>query len=303
MNNICKICNQPIESARHFYTNHKIKEKSYYETYYGFKDKLTNELIEFKSVDNYFLTDFVSRVNLKKYLESISKEEGLEYLKSWLKRRKDIKDIIYAPGEFECRSLLFPSIKFINSFYGNGVYEFICNESGLIVKYNYKQELKIDNNKELNFIVDSREQSLLDVPNKQIGKLDVGDYTVTGSNIIIERKSLTDFCGTLSKGFDRFCRELDRCRENDNYLIILMEEKFNNINSLKYLPHTKRIKATPEFILYRARKISVDYADICQIVCVDGRKNAVEFIEKIYKLENNIKTIDFQYIIDSKGLR
>ena len=65
-----------------------------------------------------------------------------------------------------------------------------------------------------------------------------------------------------------------------------MEEKFNNIKSLRYLPHTKQIRATSDFIFHRAREIINKYPLNCQIVCLDGKKKAVKFIETIFSLRN-----------------
>ncbi len=244
-----------------------------------------------------------NKIEFKKYLLSISNEDGLTYLQNWLTDRKIEKKLIYSPSEFECKSLVFPSIRYINKYYGNGSYEKLCSNIGLKLRYNYDESLEIIQNKQLNFIVDTRENSILDVPNKQIKKLDYGDYcTEDNCNVIVERKSLVDFCGTLSKGFDRFCRELDRCKRDDNYLIILVEEKFNNINSLRYLPHTKKIRATPTFIFHRAREIMLNYPLNCQIVCVGGRNSAINFMKTIYSLRNNLQTLDYQYLIDIKNI-
>lgn len=297
----CPICNLKNIDKKHPYSFHKIKYASFIEKYYPRFDLLSKESIKFKSEDNYFLTDFNDKRNLKKYLESISKEEGLFYLKNWLWRRKESKNLIYSPSEFECKSFCFPSIKFFHKFYGIDSYENICKEVGLINRYNYHQELEFEN-KELNFIVDTRENSVLNVPNKIVQKMDAGDYTVEGSDILIEKKSITDFCGTLSQNFDRFCRELDRVKKSNKYLIILVEEKFSNLVSLAYLPHTKRIKASNDFIFHRAREILKLYADICQIVCVSNKKEAAILIQKIFSLKNDSKTIDFQYILDSERI-
>lgn len=287
----------------HYYKNHKITIADYHYKYFPRFDLQTKELISFKNKDSYFLTDFNNKNNLRQYLESISKENGFKYLKSWLIRRKEAKNLIYNLSEFECKSLCFPSIKYINKVYGNKSYEKLCSEAELQIRFYYDQKLNIQENKELNFIVDTRENSILDVPNKQIKKLNYGDYCIEGNdNIFIERKSLNDFCGTVSAGFDRFCRELDRCKADNNYLIILIEEKFNNINSLSYLPHTKKIKASPDFIFHRARQILTNYPLTCQIVCVDGRLEAINFMKIIYSLTNNLQSLDYQYLVDTKQI-
>ena len=43
-------------------------------------------------------------------------------------------------------------------------------------------------------------------------------------NTYIERKSITDFIGTMSGGYERFKREVERAREQDAKLIVLVEE-------------------------------------------------------------------------------
>lgn len=298
MDNICKICNQPFIERSHFWKSHKIKESDYYVKYELKFDKLNNNSIPFKSPEQYRLQDFENKNNLKKYLESNSKEIGLEYLKNWLNRRKELKNLIHSPSEWETRTLFFPSIKFFHKFFGQNSYENICQEIGLINRYDYNQILEFEN-KELNFIVDTRENSVLDVPNKIIKKLDVGDYSIEGSNLIIEKKSLVDLCGTLSQNFDRFERELDRCKTNNQYLIILVEEKFSNMASIAYLPHTKRIKSTSEYIFHQVRQILNLYPQNCQIVCLDGKKEAVKFVKRVFQLKNTPQTVDFQYVIDT----
>ena len=301
MDNICKICNEIVLKDSHYYKNHKIKISDYHLKYFPKYDLYTKEQLLFKNKENYFNSDFNNKINLKKYLESISKENGLEYLKNWLLKRKENKNLIYAPSHFELKTLQYPSIKFFHKYYGLNSYEQICEDLNLIVRYDYNQKITLEN-KQLNFVVDTRENSILDVPNKQIQKLDVGDYTIENSNIIIEKKSLVDFCGTLSKGFYRFIKELERTKNNNKYLIILVEEKFNNIQSIKYLPHTKKIKATSDFIFHRARQILNLYPLNCQIACCDGKKDSINLIKHIFSIKNDSRTIDYQYLLDTNQI-
>ena len=67
----------------------------------------------------------------------------------------------------------------------------------------------------LRIIIDTREQTPWAFPDYLVdsrrGTLKTGDYALEGdSNFAIERKSLDDFLGTISSGWERFCRELDR---------------------------------------------------------------------------------------------
>lgn len=67
----------------------------------------------------------------------------------------------------------------------------------------------------LTIIIDTREQTPWAFPawwaNTRRGTLNAGDYALEGDPAFaIERKSLDDFAGTLSSGWDRFQNELER---------------------------------------------------------------------------------------------
>lgn len=296
MDNICKICGEIVTERKHYYSKHKIKESDYFIKYFPKFDLQTNEPVLFKSPEQYEMADFTDKRNLKKYLESKTKEDGLNYCKDWLIRRKELKNLIFSLSEFEVKSLCYPSISFFHKFFGPNSYENLCESVGLINRYNYNQKLEFDENKEIEFICDSREQQILNLSNKQIEKLEFGDYTIKDNRgIYIERKSINDFISTMSQGFDRFCRELDRCVKKDGYLVILIEEKYSSLNSYPYLPHTKQIKAKPDFIAHQFRQILNTYPTHCQMLAVDGRKEAVRILEKIFKIKQNIREIDLTY--------
>lgn len=63
-------------------------------------------------------------------------------------------------------------------------------------------------------VIDTREQTPWGFPPEvavEIGTLKTGDYALKGdSAFAIERKSKDDFLGTISTGWGRFCRELNR---------------------------------------------------------------------------------------------
>ena len=296
----CKICQAPNPPDKHFWTAHKIKIKDYYEAHFPKTNLLTGAKLEFKSIENYLQNDFADKNELREWIKNNNKDVVLEYLKSWLSLRREIKGIEYALGQFDARSLLFPSVSFIIKSYGLQAWEKINKEIGLKLKYDHITQIKTDYLNELNFIVDSREQSVLNVPNKQIKKLDVGDYALDDpdNKLFIERKSLNDFIGTMSAGYDRFDRELQRCQDAGAYLIILIEEKYANILSYNCLPHMRNVKATPIFIASRFRSLIQKYPLTCQFLAVDGRKEAIRVIEKIYRVKD-IQNLDLQYLYDT----
>ena len=295
----CPICNVKNIDKKHPYSCHKIKYASFIEKYYPRFDILTKEPIKFKSEDSYFLTDFNDKRNLKKYLESISKEGGLNYLKDYLCRRREFKQNSgFALTEFEIKSLIFPSINYIERYYGVGSYKKLCLDSRLQIKYDYNTIPEFDRDiSGQDFICDTREQKIISLPNMQVSKLEFGDYTLEKSNLFIERKSLADLLGTLSKGYERFNREIQRCKNKDSYLLILIEENYKNLQSFEYMPHIHS-KCTWSFISHRIRELIQKYPCHIQFLAVDGRQEAARIIEKVFKLEDSILSIDLQYLYD-----
>lgn len=280
---------------KHPYSVHKIKYADFIEKNYPKFDLYSKEPIKWKSDEQYHLSDFNNKINLKKYLEGINKDEVFHYLKGWLMRRVLVKNIEIASGEFEIKSLPFPSLSYLEKKYGAEFYNRICSEIGLQIKYNYLDTITFNKNIEsLDYICDTREQAILKLPNMQIAKLYAGDYNLSGSNIYIERKSLPDFIGTMSSGYERFTKEIERIKERNDYLVILIEEKYSNLLGFEYLPHI-RSKCDFTFVSHRFRELISKYPFNIQFICVDGRKEAVRVIQKIYKLDNNINSVDLQY--------
>lgn len=298
----CLICQEEILERSHHWKRHKTKESNYYQKYYPKFDLFTKESIIFKSPDSYFLTDFNDKNNLKKYLESLSKENGLQYLKNWLLKRKEVKNLIYSPSQIELRTLMFPSIKSFHKIYGKNSYELLCKELNLINRYDYNQTIEY-NNIIPEIIIDTRENKLLKFNcNIEIRKLNVGDYScdINHYKINVERKSIQDFLGSITSGFERFSREMERAEKLGIYIIILIESKINNLFGFKHLGYI-HTEASADYVNKRMRDLLSQYPNI-QICCVDGRIKASEFIVNLYRLKNDPRTIDFQYYIDKGNL-
>ena len=299
--NICKICSQKIKEDSHFYREHKITIKNYFQKYYPRFDLYTKEPILFKNKESYFLTDFNDKRNLKRYLESISKKEGLDYLKGWLLRRKESKNLIYSMGEFECRSLCFPSVKYIEKYYGDGTYNKICLELGMKIKYNLNYLPQTNQVDEI--IIDTRESKpySFNIPSK-IQKLDFADYAPIPNpdNIFVERKEIGDWAGVMSQSYERFERELQRAKDNNAYIIILIEASYSDLLGINYSPQTKWVRASSEFLLKRARDLYLKF-DNFQMVAGGNRKECIQLFYKIIKIKN-IRTLDIQYLIDKEQI-
>jgi hypothetical protein len=311
MSVICKVDGKEFKDEKSLHLSLKsygLNKVKYYQTYYERRDLLTNELINFKTKEQYFSSDFNDKNNMKKWLKQQPIEKAQEYCKQLLIKRKNNKNLIYAPTQVELRTIMAPSIIFYNKIFKD--YYDICSSIGLenrfihpnLIGDNFKNKLKQNDT----IYVDTREQSWLKFNTPfEIKTLSFGDYTCSNNNCgcFIERKSLSDFISTLSvKNYDRFKNEIDKARRNNAYIIVMVEETLTNALSFQYLPHiSKKIKATPEYIFHNVRELLQGY-DNLQFLFVDGRKEMTELIESIFASKCFYKKIDLQLAYDMKIL-
>lgn len=278
----------------------KIKQSDFFQEFYPRKDKLTGELINFKNPDQYLSSDFSNKNNLKKWLK-INPEDGKKWAIDWLINRKNKKNLIYAPTQVELKSLICPTIHYYNSI---GNYEEICKSIGYKIKFT-ENSIKIRDIKDPVLIQDTREQLPLKTNFKKIiiKKIDSGDYALDEPNdnkIYIERKSIQDMVGTLGRNLERFCKELDRAKKNDSYIVVLVESNINEALGFNYLFEMRYTRMNPSHIFKNLRDLYFKY-DNFQCLFVNGRKEAAIVLEKIL-LADNIKNIDLQFLYESGGL-
>ena len=308
----CKACDKVFSSERSLHAHikvHNLRVVSYYQKYYPRYDLHDGSIIKFKSKEQYFSQDFNNRTNQRKWIESQDKTDAKEYLKSLLEKRIETKEISFSPCQVELRSLLIPSIVFYEKFFDD--YYQLCREIGLNNKYKKINELIVANgyseDEGLEIFIDTREQMPLDFnfPSR-VRTLKYGDYALSNKDITcncyIERKSLADFISTISvANHDRFCREIERAKEDNANLIILVEDTLSHAMSFPFLPYiSKKIKVTPEFIFHKVRRMIQNY-DHIQFLFVKDRGEASRVTEKIFFSKCVYKDIDLQLAYD-KGI-
>jgi len=311
MSVVCKIDNKVFENEKSLHLalrGYGLNKEKYYHTYYPKKDLFSGETINFKNKEQYFNSDFNDKNNMKKWLKNQTIEKAQEYCRSLLVKRKADKNIIYSPTQVELRTIMSPSVIFYNKIF-NDYYD-LCSEVGLQNKFVHPKNIAHQFRNKLTtkdtIYVDTREQSWLkfDIP-FEIKTLPFGDYSCSNDNCdcYIERKSLSDFISTLSIGnLDRFKNEIIKAKENNAYLVVLIEEKLTNALSFQYLPHiSKKIKATPEYIFHNVRQLIQDY-DNLQFLFVDGKNEMKRVIESIFSSKCFYKKIDLQLAYDLKIL-
>lgn len=308
---VCKVCSEEFASDASLHKHLKVHEMrvvQYYQTHYPRYDIYNKEIIKFKNKEQYFSSEFNSRTNLRMWLKAQTKEAAKEYCKNILVSRKNKKKIVYAPTQVELRSIMSPPINYYNELFGD--YYELCKSVGFEIKHRNLHG-PIDSISAVGLgrvvYVDTREQRPLSFNFPiEVKTLKFGDYSFSDRdatcNCYVERKSLQDFVGTLSGGFDRFCREIERSKDSDANFIVVIESDFNDVAGFQFLREVnKKVKATPEYIMHNVRDIIQKYPHV-QFLFVKGRKEAVRVIEKIFTCKCLYKEVDLQLAYDTDKL-
>lgn len=304
MGEICKIDNTEHGNLNELHAHLrklKITQQYYYEEYLPRKDLLTGEKIPYKTYADYIQSDFLNKNNLKKYCTN-NPELGLVWGINFLKRRAAEKKAVRAFHHVELRSLFCPSVRFFEEY---GDYAKICKDIGLEVPFDYKKDLVFTPlSARATIIQDSREQTPLELKKSKVKKLDYGDYAMAGKfdkGINVERKSLQDLCSTLSKGYDRFCREIDRAKADGAYLVVLVEDDINKALSFDHDFRLRYAQTTPSHVFNKLRRILAKYDNI-QFIFAKGRDEAARVLIKLFELGEQVKSCDLQLYYELKKI-
>ena len=272
--------------------------KEYCIKYYARKDLLTGEDIEYKDDIHYINSTFNSRENMVKHFLLGSCREDIE---KTIRGRAAIKSFRFAPSTVEARTSILPSPALLFKL---GIDYNSFNESlGLKPRYDYHPTIeKVAD--PLHILVDTREQNPLQLSCKtSVAKLDVGDYSCQNhfNNCFIERKSLEDFCGTMSQGFDRFKLEVERADSLGFHLAVLVEEKLETVMQINVANNHKFIKGPPEFYLARMRTLCEQYGNV-QFLFVGGRYESSKILQELFRIKGGFSRLDLQFLYDSKKI-
>jgi hypothetical protein len=241
---------------------------------------------------------------MKKWLKEQTVDAQKDYLKKFLSQRKEKHNLNYAPTEVELRSITSPPLPYYHSLFID--YYKLCSDMGFKNKYEYpKEALKYKIKDGFSIYIDTREQMplVIDYPTEVKG-LKFGDYAINDpdNKCYIERKSISDFIGTMSGGYERFCREIERSIAAEANLIVLIERPLQECLSFQHLNYvSKKIKVTPEFIFFNVRELIQKYTNV-QFLFVDGREECVRVMKRIFFSDKQYKKYDLQLMYDLKLL-
>jgi hypothetical protein len=293
----CKECGQDFDTTRSLHTHikkHYMFLGDYYVKHFQRKNKLTGELLPFKNYKDYFAKDFSQPHQLMEWCKCTGDQEVKEYIAQLLKKRTEEKGLSMCPTEIELLSSGLPGIAVYKKHFGS--YTEACSFCSVkpLLDKNIPKEFNNDYSK-TKILIDTREQQPLSFENSEPFKLDVGDYGVTASDYdytFVDRKSFGDFCGTVTVGYSRFCKELDRCRSLGNYMFIVVETAFEDMEE-ENMNSYKRFKLN--YVYHNMRELQRNYKDCCQFVFAGSRDLSIELIPKLLILGKKLWSVDMQY--------
>lgn len=297
----CEICSEQSGSFaalhRHLKKEHSILPREYYPLWYNRRDKFDDELIEFKDVKTYFKTDFNTKGNFLMWI-STGGPEVKEYILNLLAERAKDKNTDLIGSHVEMKSNFSPSLSDCISIFGGAAkFQDALSERGLKMKLG--TTLPQIKEGELKIFIDTREQAPLSFKNSEVKKLIVGDYCPNDSffcNVFVERKSIFDLAGTLTKGIERFEREIQRAGEIGAYLIVVTESSF--LDALEYSPRnsfSQRIGGA--YLFNKIRKLMLDYNNI-QFLFSSTRARSTQLVETIFRMGEAAKVADLEFLKD-----
>lgn len=297
---------ESLDALHAYLKKWRLARAKYYQTYYPKKDPITGELIRFKTLDQYLDQTFANKNTLKRWLTE-NLVEGLVWSKAWLARRRADKQLIYAPSQVELRSLCCPSMPYYDKVAASeGGYQGVTTSLGYSPRYTLREPTYKSLPKDAILIEDTREQRPLKLARAARSEaLNVGDYAIAppyDKGIRIERKSLNDMTGTLSKGLDRFDRELARAQEANLYVVMMVETNITEALSFDYLPHMRWVKASAAHIFKNLRDLLIKYPLHFQCVFVDGREEMARAVVRIFEMGDQVKVCDLQDLYERGGL-
>jgi hypothetical protein len=285
---------------------HGITQVQYYQRYFPRYDKLDGSIIKFKNREYYLTADFNSRANLATWLKKVEKREARDYIIGFLKARKERKNLRFAPTQVELRSLPIPGMSYLNELFG-GYYD-LCKGLGYELRFDKmgwsgpaKPFLKSHH-----ILCDTREQLPLSFRiNRYYEALNFGDYRLSDDsfthNCCIERKAMGDFYSTLSHGYMRFSKELERSDEAGFYLVVLVESPFESVYTFSNVLRHVNVNISPEYVLHNVRQFCQNFRNL-QFLFVKDREEASRAIERVFQSDGEYRRLDLQYLYDTKKL-
>lgn len=300
----CKKCGNNYKNVKSLHGHikvHGMKVANYYETFYPKRDKLTGEKIKYKNSDQYANSDFLNVINYKRWLDTQKEEVAKDYILEKLRYIVNKKNLSFLPPNLYFQLTDLGDFHTFNKFFGN--------YNNLAKSLNIKPIFRVGCPKgfekptpKIPIIVDTREQKPIKFDNSISNKLDFGDYTASGkfySKTFVDRKSEADFKSTFSGGIDRFRREIDRCKDFNSYLFVVVESTIEQIKLNNYKKFRGNRRINLDYVWHNVKDIMMDYDNV-QFVFTGGRNEMKDVISKILYFGDKLWNVDVNYYLNDK---
>jgi hypothetical protein len=301
--NKCKICNEEFKTDKSFHIHlkkHNIYQAEYYCKYYPRFSFFYKKQIPFLNKRDYFSKEFIDLNEFMDWEKKAKPETVKAKALELLKERLDYKGNNYSLCHNEMKTLNLPPIKIFKKHFSS--YTKACKSIGFQPLFN--KPLPIDffdlELPDFEMIVDTREQNPLQFKKTLKEKLYVGDYLFSGefyTYTYIDRKSETDFLGTLASGLMRFEKEIQKAVVLGGYIFVVVETTIDKIkeNHKKY-----RRKNNLEYVFHNMRYLLHKYPRKIQFVFTGGRKKSKEIIPRLLYFGKKVWNSDIQYYLDNQ---
>lgn len=297
----CLECNATFDNERSLHAHlkaHKMYLADYYCKHFPRKCLFDGLPLQFKDKETYFHSLFANRKNMEMWLSKSPIEQKKPVLAELLSWRVKDKGLKFAPPEIELLTSGLPSIDEYKKTFGS--YSYAAKEAGVEPMFASRPPegwlMKDFSAKKI--LVDTREQLPLKFSNSAVHKLDIGDYGVSGEDFdytFVDRKSFADLCGTLVlENYERFRREVIRCKEQGCYLWVVVETKLSEIETTNHhAPH----KANLRFIFHQLNSLVQEFPHHLQFVFSGGREKSKDLIPRLLCFGRQLWNVDMQYFL------
>lgn len=302
----CKVCSEEFSSEKSLHAHlksHKLMLAEYYTKYYPRYNLYNGDPLPFKNKVDYFDKDFSTYDQLIKWCERESADKVREYIIKILSKRIKSKALGFGPCHLELALHNLPTIDIYQKHWGS--YSGACQQAGVSPMFGERlpSEFSKEIDENIKIFIDTREQQPLTFKNSEPMKLEFGDYAVGGKDYdytYVDRKSEQDFKSTLSKNnLERFEYELQRTKDFDSYLFIVVE---SDISQIEKNNRSGAHKSNLKYIYHNMRVLNHKFCGHCQFIFTGNRRKSEHVIPKLLTLGKKIWNVDLQYYIDKGAI-
>jgi len=299
--NKCQICQLNFKTDKSFHAHlkkHGLYQAEYYCKYYPRYSLYYKKQIPFINKADYFSKEFVDLNELLVWEKNADSQLVKAKCLELLSKRIEEKGYEYAPFHNELKTLELPPIDIFKKHFKS--YSKACRAINKEPIFNKPMPFEFYDKDipEFEILVDTREQDPLPFEKTKKEKLYIGDYLNNQGEYTytyVDRKSETDFLGTLASGVERFSREIEKAVALDSYLFVVIE---TTINKIKYNHKKFRRKTSLEYVFHNMRYLTHKYPRSVQFIFTGDREKSLDLIPRLLYFGSSLWNVDVQYYLD-----